>query len=462
MKKFIMVSVGLLLAGLTVQVFAANYDVAAGGGNWDDSAIWTPAGGPPTASDNAANTSGSTVTVADGMTATCNWLEMGLGGNDGYLNVTGGSLSMAGGFAMGETSGRYAEATQSGGAVNVAGGMLISTNAGASALYQLKGGSLTVGGTLYVGQSSGAFGKLTQTGGSLYANGPMQIGDNGVYSEYKMTGGSASIFGLTLGGIATSNAMFSLGNSASTGSITMYGNLSNSRGGKIEGWGTVAKNPTTTCAVINDYDATITANGYGTERTLDMSGLDYFWDNNNHQGTGGVYATDMGKLTLPTITVPSGYSFTAWGDANGASLDPVNSLGVEFGPGSSGGSLDISLLSSDRSDVPVGGKFIGVWDFSFLGADPQNDYLNIHYDAVLAAALGIDENNLCLFNYDSNSGTWTDITLNRFLDTDRINALYSGSLNTMFAVGIIPEPTTLAMLGLGGLLLLRKRVLYHF
>ena len=443
------------------------YYAEAAGGDWDQEGTWVDVGsdiGPPTAADGVVINNGGTnvVTVGTGMTAVSSDLNLGLNTN-GQLDVNGGSLAISTIAVMGAGD-SWGLVNQTGGAVTVGTNMIMSNNPGANAWYYMSGAgsSLGVTGTLNVGYWTASIGLFDQSAGAVNA-GAVVIGYGGTYTgvgKYKLTGGTLTTSTLV---VATANAngygTLELGDADSTGSIsiTSASGLSVNSGGKIVGWGTVGTT-VGNAPLITDYDSKVTANGYGVERTLDFSAFLYLWDNDRAM-IGGVYATNKGKLVLPDIPVADGASSLLWGDAKDV-LNKTNAIRLDFNDATTAGALDIALLATDRSEVDTSGggyTFIGVWDSSFTGTTSGITDLTILYDSVLASSLGIDEADLRLFNYSG--GSWTDITGSLDTANDLISSNFTGSLSSMFAVGV-PEPVTLSLLVAGavvGLIGRRKR-----
>jgi RNA polymerase sigma factor (sigma-70 family) len=220
--------------------------------------------------------------------------------------------------------------------------------------------------------------------------------------------------------------------------------------------------------------------------------------------THGWYAINHGGVCLPLLPSTSQSSVVTWGDDPNASvLTLTNSvrLSMKTGNTADGDSDDpmatqLSLLSPDRSDIPglseITGATIGVWQVdganSQVGTIEDAD-LSICYDSLLANAMGALQNSVELWTFNDPSNSWEPVNPASFaLDTvdhlvygsaddfsyfavtatpspdanlvfDRANQLASIGDPTSAPAGsqVVPEPTGLALLAMGGGLLGRRR-----
>jgi len=212
----------------------------------------------------------------------------------------------------------------------------------------------------------------------------------------------------------------------------------------------------------------VIADGYGTDRTLDLSafsGIATTIENPRWGGASGWFARRHGELKLPAIAVQAGTNTYTWGEDPGdPMLDLVNSVRFTIENAEHSGDVSISLLSTLRSDVPTlptGHHFIGVWSFdgSELGGFSGVD-LQVRYDDGLAASMGLDENILKLWRYDSDDSQWHRIMDDTF-SRDTLDHLISGYAPgeiSYFAVSA-PEPgtATLMLVGVAAIALRRRR-----
>ena len=94
---------------------------------------------------------------------------------------------------------------------------------------------------------------------------------------------------------------------------------------------------------------------------------------------------------------------------------------------------------------------IAVWDFAPAGGLVfDSAALTFRYDGVAA---GIGEPKLRLFHYSG--GQWLLVPSTLDMANDRLSATVSSF--SYFAIDRIPEPATLTILGLGALVLRRRR-----
>ena len=334
--------------------------------------------------------------------------------NNGTLNANaiGISASGGGGFASGTTT------------------------------MTFNGGKITSAGVLLAGNLAtvaGEHGVVVQAAAATVAANGSGTGDS---SPFRISVANATSFGESSytihGGSLTVN----------NGDTKIY------QWGKLAGYGTV----TTTSARTLDNSGKVVADGSGSDANvlnLSQYGTVLNSTENGTERTGaGWYAQNHGKVTLPSFAVAGGSSTKTWGESTGdTTIDLVNSARLAF-TGVTGGTVAMSLLAPDRTDVPVNPRAtpIGVWDidgsaFTFGGGSVA---LTLRYDNTLVS----DPSRLALFHYTG--GQWQTVAST----IDPANFLITGAGITSFSdfeVGVVPEPSTILLFGLGGLLAWRKR-----
>ncbi|MCE5340243.1 MAG: hypothetical protein LLF92_03835 [Planctomycetaceae bacterium] len=253
----------------------------------------------------------------------------------------------------------------------------------------------------------------------------------GTLEIYDVTGGTLQV-DIKVGWAGAKEATFNFGNEESTGLITsLAGQNANiwllKDIGIFNGWGQV----TLANRIFND--GIIQANGYGTERDLDMSAMALVRNvNDNLVGkTNGWYAMNKGRLILPPVAVAVGTNSYNWGeDAADTDIDLINSARLTLNAAAAG-TLSGSLLDNDRSDIPGALRATGVWDFAGPALTGSVGIV-IRYDEFLAADLGITEANLKLYHYENNQ--WVNVTGSVDTAKKQISGT-AGSLG-LFSVGI--------------------------
>lgn len=247
-----------------------------------------------------------------------------------------------------------------------------------------------------------------------------------------------------------------------TGTITgdgyMYINCHGTTGGAeaiVQGFGDIHM----TGYIENN--GVVIADGWGGEntsdRTLSMVNFSEVITTESKQLDGaGWYAQNRGKLVLPDIAVAAGASTAFFGEDAAGAQKLVNSMKLDFA-GVNGGDLTISLLAADHSEAAdIDGDVLGVWSidgdaFDFGTGDVD---LTIRYDDALAASLGLSEGDLKFYHFVG--GNWVDVTTGVDTAGNLISADGVDSFS-LFAVGNVPEPTTMGLLAVGAVAALAQR-----
>jgi hypothetical protein len=419
--------------------------------------------------------SGGTFTVKGS-----SWLgawDTNVSGGSGAYNMTGGTFT-TNEITVGQRGTGSFDQSGSGSIVNVDTALYVGR--GNSGSYTLSNGTLNLGtsysspnSALNIGYGTAASNQFTQSGGTVNANGKVLMGADATTVGYTMTGGLLHFTGindLVVGGASGANATFLLGDAATTGQIDAAGSTNLYVGGTsganaaFKGWGNVA-----VTYIYNNGN--VTADGYGTDRTLDFSSGDRVFNSAN-SATSGWHAVDHGAIILPAVAFDTinGQPTQTWGGNkydNAPTL--VNSFSLTLpttGNLSRSGDFVGTLLATDRGDIPsIGGDadLIGVWNVDLTlspttqSSDLTGSSIAFRYDDALAATLGLNESDLKVFQYVN--GHWTELASS----LDLPNHIISADTNSisMFAVGVgaVPEPGSLALLGGGvaGLLMRRRR-----
>ncbi len=384
-----------LLAASTAM--ATSYSFVGGSGNWNVVSNWNPSGVPGTTDNAYMNGPTNTPHITD--TQEVSQVYIGVGTNNSRLYIDSSGDLTCSYMTLGESSSAFAY------------------QYGNNTPYEL-----------YLGHNSGRYGEYRVYGGQLTINHRLGVGWSGP-AQFLM------------------NLSGGTGNGSISGAGDLYISEDDSTSkGTFQGYGTVG--------MTGDLyqNGKVIADGFGTAHDLDMSSFNSVSTSYGLGGDGssdGWYAERQGRLLLPAVSVGAGSNTVKWGDSSTGSPKMKNSVQVGF-TGASAGSLDISLLATDRTDVPgFSGDLIGVWDIS--GPSFSSAALTIRYDDALASSLGLTEDDLKLFHYTG--GHWVNITGS----IDTANNLISGSTDSlsMFAVGV-PEPATIGLLTLGFGFLRRK------
>ena len=175
-----------ILPGSTVNVGGAYPSLIAGAASGASGTINMTGGTLTTASElwlSSAYSGVGTMNMSGGVANIGSWLAVGRGGNDGVLNVSGGSLNVA------TNNLTLASFAGNSGTLNVSGGTISPVNSifigeGGSGVYNQTGGVLTTNDTTYnatngvgivVGSLAGSSGTLNITGGTISGAAPIQV-----------------------------------------------------------------------------------------------------------------------------------------------------------------------------------------------------------------------------------------------------------------------------------------------
>ncbi|HBR19865.1 MAG TPA: hypothetical protein DD726_06565 [Phycisphaerales bacterium] len=486
MKKSRFLVVALLLCSLVSMSFAGNSmffsagdsdDPSGTSANWNNLTAWMDfnnTGGhfDPAYIPSAAN--GDNVFVMDGW----NWGSDPMA-NTAIVNTDASTLGLwigywgcAGSMQL-DTGANLAVTNQS--TIGINGNAAVTQNAGTfssngvriggDTTINLNGGQMTARSDGFVvGDAGGGNVTMNQTGGTLTTN-AFAVGKTGSTGIYNMTGGTLNgvqyggnfYIGAIGSGAGSVQSEFNLGDAAGTGTIQMSQDASlaiDSRNSMLRGWGTFDLGGAGSTAARLWNDGVVKADGYGTDRDLNLSQFNHVETYSTiNTTTNGWYAVNHGRLLLPAVAVVAGNGSYNWGDdAYFTSTNLVNSFRVTF-TGASEGDISAALLAEDRSDVAAhnGLAFVGIWSIdqlAFVAAD-----IAFRYDDAKAAELGIDESLLNV--YKLVNGAWAVLPGTTNLLANQIS-ISTDSFGT-FAVGaVVPEPVTLVLLGIGAVIL-RKR-----
>jgi len=384
-------------------------------------------------------------------------------GSEGVFNLSSGQLDIGNGCYMGW--GGKGTFYQSGGVLICQKFFIIGLRANdeVSCYQQTNGYSFAK--AINIGYNSGSAGRMDifntsehVSEGSTYVGlsgcGELNIYDSAdfcIYNSQLYVGdnpGSTGVINLVSGSLSLSNTSYkvlyvgnegsgtlNLGNAETTGVVTnqrfatggtLIVKATAAGEGTVNGWGDVG------LYYILENNGRIIANGYGTERALNLSNFTSFDNDIDNTTDNGWFAINQGELILADVSVSGAGSYN-WGElSTDTSLDLVNSARLTLSDGS--GDLTGKLLASDRTDFPAGlEKVIGAWKFS--GVTPSSSILSFRYDDVLAAEKGLSTEKLAVYQFVD--GSWIRVT-DSVDDVNKIITTTSVSTLSTFAVAAAP------------------------
>ena len=387
--------------------------------------------------------------------------------NGGLENY--GTISLSGGAVSGNGAlNNYGTIDLSGGAVsgpgtltNKAGGLLSGSGAVSAAFVNQGGIEVPVFSTLAISQAFANSGDITLLGansvlsggtvtntGTIRSLGSGRIG-NGVTNS---AGGAVRAEGgiFTLGG-TTTNAVGGILEIMDSATILVSKGLATNSGSIILRGGALDNNGHT---MINAGSIT----GHGTLRSGGLT-------NNVGKNIGvGGYLDVIGPATNNgTVTTPAGCITTFYGFVNGNGLFPETGTVMFLGGYSPGGSPGEAEFGGD---LTLGGAGALVMELAGELRGAQYDAIRVDGTLALGGTLDVD----LLYGFRPQAGQTFDIL---DFDPENLSGRFSAfdlpdlggglswdtsNLYTTGALGVVPEPATLALVGLGLLAAIRRKL----
>lgn len=380
-----------------------------------------------------------TLTVKNGgQVNTNNWFSVGRSGATGTLNLDGGTITKTGpnNTYVGEGAAQGSVINVDGGNLNLTTGELWLGNAGSSkGTVNLSSGSITVNNWIAVGRNGTASGDFEMTGGTLTKNA------NGTSRFVIGSGGTASGVLNQSGGAIVSN-LTSVGESG-TGTATLSGGTASLGGLIVNDSGPAGTLTIKGSAAVSATSVVMGNSGSGTS-TFNLNGGSFTASSiatGNSTGT-KTFSWTGGNLTTGSFAVGSGLN-----NAGTGTLLP--------GGDNAAGETDITggytQASTATLDVDIAG-------------DVQRDWILVTNNTVLDGSVNVD----VLGNFDPayhsfrtllvTNGTLTLGSSFALTGPDASEFTYSVvNGNSLVLTAIVPEPSSLAVVGIGAAAMLRRK-----
>jgi len=398
-----------LLPGVSLGT-ALTWDGGPGGTGraWETAANWNP-DQVPVAADTLqinSNSSQANPVVIATAPAVATSLTLGYSGQTGYLAISN-NLTLSGLFDVGRkgTAGNVGMATQTAGTVSV-GSISIQSGGINLGQYNLSGGTLAVGTTFTMGRGdTDCHGKFYQTGGTVTVGTTFQVGFGGA------TGTGTSLYSMT------------------AGSLTVSGN-------SVIGYKNTAG---------NDF---IQSGGTASFSTIELGKAHA----SGGSGAGTITLSDAANFTSGTLTV-------------GINAAPNTGVGTVVLDGSKTGAGTNMTVNGNFLLNTANSTLKGVIDSDAIATATAMRKVEVTGNVTFAAG------SLLLPVFDSlatpTAGTWTlmswtgtltnnGLAFDSSVDTSKWSFLADATAKTL-TVTYIPEPATMALLSVGGALMMLKR-----
>jgi len=255
--------------------------------------------------------------------------------------------------------------------------------------------------------------------------------------------------------------------SGSTGEVTVdgYGSTwANGGGISVGGWGKGTLN-ITAGGTVSSFDGRIGAQ-YGSTGEVIVDGVGSVWTNNNILYVGSSNSSGMLNITNGgSVSNSAGYIGGLVTEITTVTVDGFGSKWsnrYDLNIGSYGTDMGNSLLEITNGGLVSVAGSLTIWenmngfeDGSIHMATGGMLALNGQADSSLAEFLGLISGNDAIYYWDNSILNWIDIADATYGQDYTLTYITEGDLDG-YTILTVPEPATLALLSLGGLLL-RKR-----